>query len=149
MKSVIDHLKESYIWEDVGYALRFEGQIDISKKKCAVFVISERTWYYPKNESELADIAINMLEHAKDGRPKFLKKTKAPTIGKRIEYVGLKEEPIIKYGKYEGKKVSQIPAEYLIWLYENDRCSPMIKDYVKKNLSILKMEAANAKKGIR
>lgn len=45
----------------------------------------------------------------------------------------LTEEDIIDYGKYKGTKLKNIPASYLLWVYDNDRATPEIRRYVKQN----------------
>lgn len=47
------------------------------------------------------------------------------------------------YGKYKGVEMQEVPASYLIWLYENDKCSDSVKEYVEDNLEILKSEINN------
>jgi hypothetical protein len=53
----------------------------------------------------------------------------------------VQDTDIIDFGKYKGEKFGNVPASYLLWLYENDRCTPMARDYVKNNLDVLKKEA--------
>lgn len=47
------------------------------------------------------------------------------------------------YGKHKGVEMQEVPASYLIWLYENDKCSDSVKEYVEDNLEILKSEINN------
>lgn len=53
----------------------------------------------------------------------------------------LNENSIMPYGKYEGKQLKDVPADYLLWLYYNDRASKEIEEYVERNLEALKEEA--------
>lgn len=43
----------------------------------------------------------------------------------------LNEHSIMPYGKYEGRQIKDVPADYLLWLYYNDRASPAIEEYVE------------------
>lgn len=47
------------------------------------------------------------------------------------------------FGKYSGKRLIDVPADYLIWLYENGRCPQPIKGYVEDNMDALKKELKN------
>jgi uncharacterized protein (DUF3820 family) len=50
------------------------------------------------------------------------------------------ENYIIPFGKYKGEKIANIPADYLVWLYENSKVFGYVKDYIKENLDTLKLE---------
>jgi len=51
------------------------------------------------------------------------------------------------WSKHKGKKLANVPADYLVWLYENDKCYPALKEYIESNLETLKLEVAQMKKG--
>lgn len=40
-------------------------------------------------------------------------------------------------GKHAGKKMANVPADYLIWVYENNKCSQQVREYVKENYIVL------------
>lgn len=42
-------------------------------------------------------------------------------------------------GEHKGKKLANVPASHLIWLYENNR-SGRLTDYIKDNLDVLEKE---------
>lgn len=44
------------------------------------------------------------------------------------------------YGQYQGQPIVNVPAHYLIWLYDNGRCSGNVKQYIKDNLEVLRTE---------
>lgn len=44
------------------------------------------------------------------------------------------DETIMSYGKWEGSKLIDIPDDYLIWLYKNDRTTPPLKEYIKSSI---------------
>lgn len=56
----------------------------------------------------------------------------------------LTDESIMLSGKHKGKKLANIPAHYLIWVYENNACSPAIREYIEYNLEVLKEEVARS-----
>lgn len=47
---------------------------------------------------------------------------------------------IMPWGKYAGQKMANVPASYLIWLLENNKCSGDVKKYIQDNLEVLKKE---------
>lgn len=49
-------------------------------------------------------------------------------------------------GKYAGYKLANVPAEYLIWLLENEKCYGALKDYIEKNKETLEKEIKLSKK---
>lgn len=45
------------------------------------------------------------------------------------------------FGKYMGKPMIEVPAQYLLWLF-NEGCNhPGVKEYILNNLEALKKEA--------
>jgi len=50
------------------------------------------------------------------------------------------DSDLMPYGKYKGEKMANVPASYLLWLYENDKCSTHVLQYVRENYDVLKME---------
>jgi uncharacterized protein (DUF3820 family) len=44
------------------------------------------------------------------------------------------------FGKYTGKKLIEVPAHYLIWLHENNKCFGELKKYIEDNMDVLKQE---------
>ena len=52
----------------------------------------------------------------------------------------LSDESKMPYGTYKGTKMANVPAHVLIWQYENNKCSPDVREYVKENLDVLKKE---------
>jgi uncharacterized protein (DUF3820 family) len=43
-------------------------------------------------------------------------------------------------GKYMNYRMVDVPADYLIWLYENNRSWEPVTTYIKENLDALKIE---------
>ena len=44
------------------------------------------------------------------------------------------------WGAHKGKAMINVPASYLIWLYENNKCSGDVKKYIEDNMQVLKSE---------
>jgi hypothetical protein len=41
--------------------------------------------------------------------------------------------------------LTNVPADYLIWLYENNKCSNDVREYIEDNLEVLRFEIKNGK----
>lgn len=52
----------------------------------------------------------------------------------------MNDNSIMPFGKYKGQKMANIPASYLIWIYENSKCTPEIAYYINNNLDVLREE---------
>ncbi len=39
-----------------------------------------------------------------------------------------------------GKKMANVPASYLIWLYENDKCDKAVRWYIERNMDAIQLE---------
>jgi len=52
----------------------------------------------------------------------------------------LNDDSIMPWGKYKDYSMANVPADYLIWLYENNKCDASVKEYIIDNLSVLKKE---------
>lgn len=50
------------------------------------------------------------------------------------------------YGKYKGRPMEDVPADYLVWLVDNLRASPEVEKYVKENLDVLQKEIQDGKR---
>lgn len=59
--------------------------------------------------------------------------------------MSLTDHTPMPYGKYKGTPMANVPADYLLWLYENDRCSDDVRDYIFDNLDIIKAEVGRKK----
>lgn len=47
---------------------------------------------------------------------------------------------VMPFGKYKGTELDEVPASYLMWLYENDCKEPFVKSYIEKNLDGIKKQ---------
>ena len=57
-----------------------------------------------------------------------------------------KATPEMPFGKHKGKLLSQVPPDYLLWLYNDSQLKgtnldPIIKAYIEANLEALHEEA--------
>lgn len=58
----------------------------------------------------------------------------------------LTDHSVMPFGKYKGKAMVQVPADYLIWLYDYNKCSGAVKQYIADNLQVLKGETRFSKR---
>lgn len=58
----------------------------------------------------------------------------------------LTDTSIMPYGKHQGRAMVNVPADYLIWLRENGRCSPLVAAYIDENMDKLKKQVAEAER---
>ncbi len=59
------------------------------------------------------------------------------------------DESIMPFGKYADKQMADVPADYLLWLYENNKCYGEVKSYIKENIDVIKSQIEYAKKKTR
>jgi uncharacterized protein (DUF3820 family) len=50
------------------------------------------------------------------------------------------DEDVMPWGVHAGKKMQDVPAKYLIWLLETNKCAGDVKKYIQDNLEHLKLE---------
>lgn len=50
------------------------------------------------------------------------------------------DKSIMPFGKWKGKTLANVPAQYLMWLYTENKCYGELKAYIKDNLDALKTE---------
>lgn len=58
----------------------------------------------------------------------------------------LTDESKMPYGAHAGKNMEDVPAEYLIWLYDNNKCNGAVKEYIEDNLDVLRHEIKGKRK---
>ena len=60
------------------------------------------------------------------------------------------DQSLMPFGMHRGSKLANVPAGYLVYLYENNLQPGPLKTYIEGNLEHLKMEAKmNAKNNKR
>lgn len=52
----------------------------------------------------------------------------------------LTDKSPMPWGKHKGTAMANVPANYLIWCYENNKCDGPVKVYIEDNLELLKKE---------
>lgn len=50
------------------------------------------------------------------------------------------DNSLMPYGKYKGKKMANIQASYLLWMYRNDKLFKALEVYVEENMDALEKE---------
>lgn len=108
--------------------------IHAKKKTISIFLLPTREWYYPKDDADLVDYVLNQLAFYEEN---------PGLIAGLAAYMD--EESIIHFGKYRGKKLSEVPAGYLIWILENANVQPDLKAYILKNEDRLREKATPLK----
>jgi len=38
------------------------------------------------------------------------------------------------WSKYSGRKMANVPASYLLWIHDNNKCTPDVKEYIERNM---------------
>lgn len=62
----------------------------------------------------------------------------APKEEPRPDPNALKDTSIVWFGKHQGKMLSQVPDDYLMWLYENSNTlDARLKKYIEDNLDTI------------
>lgn len=56
------------------------------------------------------------------------------------------DDTLMATGQYKGVAMINIPASYLIWVYDNDRCSKDVREYITDNLDVLREEISRSNK---
>jgi len=52
----------------------------------------------------------------------------------------LTDESKMPYGIHKDEEMANVPDSYLKWLYDNDKCSGEVKEYIEDNAELLKVE---------
>lgn len=50
------------------------------------------------------------------------------------------DESLMPWGKYKGDKMINVPASYLLWLYDMGKVYGEVKEYIKDNLEVLQFQ---------
>lgn len=57
----------------------------------------------------------------------------------------LSDNDPMPFGKHQGTKMANVPADYLLWLHDNNKCNASVKNYIIRNLNALRKEAPQSK----
>ncbi len=52
----------------------------------------------------------------------------------------MKDTDLMPWGLHVGKMMANVPPEYLLWLFENNKCSGNVKKYIIDNMDSIKLE---------
>jgi len=52
----------------------------------------------------------------------------------------MKDDSIMPFGIHKGKKLANVPASYLLWLYDTNKAHGKLKEYIIQNMDVLKQE---------
>lgn len=52
----------------------------------------------------------------------------------------LTDNDLMPFGKYKGEKLANVPASYLLWLYDNNKCNKYLREYIEDNMDVLNEE---------
>lgn len=58
----------------------------------------------------------------------------------------LTDKDLITFGMHKGIALANVPAEYLLYIYDFSNLSKDLKEYIRKNMDVLKAEKARAAK---
>lgn len=57
------------------------------------------------------------------------------------EIKALTDNDLMPSGKYQGTRMEDVPAKYLMYIYDNNMCKPEVALYVKENLDVILKQA--------
>lgn len=57
------------------------------------------------------------------------------------------DKSLMPFGKYKGEKLANVPASYLLWIYDNLDLRDDLKNYISENYQYLQDESRYEKKG--
>lgn len=52
----------------------------------------------------------------------------------------LTDKSLMPWGKHKGKQMTDVPASYLLWCYENNKVTEDVKEYVEDNMIVLRTQ---------
>lgn len=55
------------------------------------------------------------------------------------------DNSIMPFGKYKGEKMIDVPADYLLWLYETMKATGELGAYLEDNLQVIKDQIKRSK----
>lgn len=58
----------------------------------------------------------------------------------------LTDHSLMPFGKHKGLTMEEVPADYLLYLYDQDIAYGEVKDYIKENEDVLRLEVKRKSK---
>lgn len=62
-----------------------------------------------------------------------------------MNYKEVNDQTVMWYGAHKGTRVGKLPADYLIWLFDNNKCPPNLRAYIKANMDVLQIQVRRKK----
>lgn len=62
-----------------------------------------------------------------------------------MDFEKITDQSVMPFGQYKGQKLAEVPDEYLLFLYENERAG-RLTDYIKENLESIRKNAMAARR---
>lgn len=53
----------------------------------------------------------------------------------------LTDSSLMPTGKHKGDKMIDVPATYLMYIYDNDMCSLLVQHYIEENMEVILEQA--------
>jgi uncharacterized protein (DUF3820 family) len=53
---------------------------------------------------------------------------------------GYTDKTPMPFGIHKGKQLADVPASYLIWLFDNGKCGNELRKYIQDNMNVLSNE---------
>jgi len=63
--------------------------------------------------------------------------------------VHLTDQSLMPFGKFKGDKLANVPAWYLLWIYDNMMLQDNLKKYIKDNRQVLEQEKKRSDQQMR
>jgi uncharacterized protein (DUF3820 family) len=51
------------------------------------------------------------------------------------------DDYVLTFGKYKGEKIANVPATYLVYMYDSGKCNFSVATYFEANESLIREEA--------
>lgn len=61
----------------------------------------------------------------------------------------LTDQSLMPFGQHKGEKLANVPAQYLLYIFENFKLYDNLKAYIKKNKDVLEAEVKRANRQMR
>lgn len=55
------------------------------------------------------------------------------------------DESVMAFGVHKGQKLANVPAGYLVWLFDNGKAWGELKTYIEANMDVLRVQVNNDK----
>lgn len=106
---------------------------------------------YCEINQELREISMLLLRKIAERNDEIIANN-GPKIGvsplkHAIQKDKLTDDSIMSFGKFKGEKLANVPAYYLLWLYNNNKAYPEIREYIHLNLDGLRYDNEKQKWG--